>query len=74
MHVISYSTLLRRLNQLGIQRREKNEDHTSFRRAYQGIEETVNEPGSSDRYQAVWPTLEMEGTQVPRRFVQSSLK
>ena len=31
-HVISYSTLLRRLNQLVIHRRQKNADHTHFRR------------------------------------------
>ena len=64
-HVISYSTLLRRLNQLGLHRRQKNADHTHFRRAYQRIEEIVNGP--------VWHTLKMEGTQVPRRFVRWSL-
>ena len=73
-HVISYSTLLRRLNQLGLHRRQKNADHTHFRRAYQRIEEIVNGPGSSGGYRAVWHTLKMEGTQVPRRFVQWSLK
>ena len=31
-HVISYSTLLRRLNQLVIHRRQKNADHTHFKR------------------------------------------
>ena len=61
-HVISYSMLLRRLNQLGL------------RRAYQRIEEIVNGPGSSGGYGAVWHTLKVEGTQVPRRFVQWSLK
>ena len=45
-----------------------------FRRAYQRIEEIVNGPGSSGEYRAVWHTLKMEGTQVPRRFVQWSLK
>ena len=73
-HVISYSTLLRCLNQLGLHRRQKNADHTHFRRAYQRIEEIVNGPGSSGGYRAVWHTLKMEGTQVPRRFVQWSLK
>ena len=69
-HVISYSTLLRRLNQLGLHRRQKNADDTYFRRAYQRIEEIVNGPGSSGGYRAVWHTLKMEGTQVPQRFVQ----
>ena len=31
-HVISYSTLLRLLNQLVIHRRQKNADHTHFKR------------------------------------------
>ena len=73
-HVISYSTLLTRLNQLGLHRRQKNADHTHFRRAYQRIEEIDNGPGSSGGYRAVWHTLNMEGTQVPRRFVVWSLK
>ena len=29
-HVISYSTLLRRLNQLGLHRRQKDADHSHF--------------------------------------------
>ena len=52
-HVISYSTLLRRLNQLGIHPRQKNADHTHFRRAYQRLEKTVNGPGSCSGYRAV---------------------
>ena len=36
-HVISYSKLLRRLNELGLHRRQKNADHTPFRRQYQRI-------------------------------------
>ena len=74
-HVISYSTLLRRLNQLGLHQRQKKADHTHFRRAYQRIEEIVNGPGFSGGYRAaVRHSLKMEGTQVPRRFVQCSLK
>ena len=73
-HVISYSTLLRRLNQLGLHRRQKNADHAHFRCAYQRIEEIVNGPGSSGGYRAVCHTRKMEGTQVPRRFVEWSLK
>ena len=73
-YLISYSTLLGRLNQLGLHRRQKNADHTHFRRAYQRIEEMVNGPGSSGGYRAVWHILKMEGTQVPRRFLDWSLK
>ena len=73
-HVISYSTLLRLLNQLGLHRRQKNVDHTHFTRAYQRIEDIVNGPGSNGGYRAVWHTLKMEGTQVPQRFVECSLK
>ena len=48
-HVISYNALLRRLNQLGLHRRQKNADHRNRQR----IEEIVNGPGSSGGYRAV---------------------
>ena len=56
-HVISYGTLLRRSNQLGLHRRQKNADHTHFRRVYQRIEEIVNGPGSTGGHRAVRHTL-----------------
>lgn len=71
-HVMSYSVLLRRLNQLGLHWRKKSADHTHL--AYQSIEEIVNGPGSSGGYRAVWHTLKMEWLQVPPWFIQCSLK
>ena len=79
-HVISYNTLLRRLNQLGLHRhvisyntllRRLNQlglhrrQKNADHRNRQRIEEIVNGPGFSGGYRAVWHTLKMEGTQVP---------
>ena len=73
-NVISYRTLLRRLEQYGLYQRGKNINHDNLRLAYQKIEEIVNGPGVSGGYRTVWHTMEMEGIRIPRKFVQNVFK
>lgn len=68
---ISYSTLLRRLKQYGIGRREQQIDYATVRRR---ISEINREAGSLSGYRSVWHTLEMEGLRVPRIVVEEMLR
>ena len=74
-HDISRSTLLRRLKLYGLSRRP-GEDilDDSLTEARDRIQTIIDGPGSSGGYRAVWHTLRMEGTQVPRKKVQNLLK
>ena len=73
---MSYSTLLRRLKEYGLHRREligpRFED--TFQRVQARIRELANGPGSSLGYRAIWHCLKMEGLSVPRIIVQEILK
>ena len=73
---MSYSTLLRRLKEYGLKRRNligpRLED--AFQRVQARIRELVNGPGSSMGYRAIWHCLKMEGLNVPRNIVENILK
>jgi len=74
---LSYSTLLRRLKQYGICRRdvtENNDFNDIFLKVQKRINEIITGPGSSLGYRGIWHTLEMEGLRVPRIIVQGLLK
>ena len=71
-HHISYSTLLRRLKQYGISRRNPNTLH-QMDDVRKRVQEILNGPGSAGGYRSVWHTLELEGLRVPRVVVQQLL-
>ena len=74
---ISYSTLLRRLREYGLQRRgiKRTEDPDSILETVrEKIKKMLKGPGSSWGYRMVWHSLEMEGVRVPRAIVQQMLK
>ena len=70
---ISYSTLLRKLKQYGLPRRNLN-GQTQVVDVRKRIEEIVSSPGSAGGYRSVWHTLELEGLRVPRIIVQHLLR
>ena len=70
---ISYSTLLRKLKQYGLSRRNLN-GQTQVVDVRKRIEEIVSGPGSAGGYRSVWHTLELEGLRVPRIIVQHLLR
>ena len=72
-HSISYSSLLRKLHQYGLARRNVNSEHqiADVRRR---IEEIVNGPGSAGGYRSVWHTLQLEGFSIPRVIVEQLLR
>eukprot|EP00794_Sanderia_malayensis_P006763 gene6763-7524_t len=72
-HSISYSTLLRRLKQYGLKRRDQLTNDI-FIRARARISDIINGPGSAGGYRTVWHTLELEGMRVPRIVVQEMLQ
>lgn len=73
---MSYSTLLRRLKQYGLQRRNVTDQgfDDTFQNVQTRIRELLNGPGSSMGYRGVWHTLQMEGFRIPRIIVQELLK
>ena len=70
---ISYSTLLRKLKQYGLSRRNLN-GQTQVVDVRKRIEEIVSGPGSAGGYRSLWHTLELEGLRVPRIIVQHLLR
>ncbi len=64
-HGRSYSTLLRRLKQYGLKRRDQLTNDI-FIRARARISDIINGPGSAGGYCTVWHTLEVEGIQIYR--------
>ena len=73
-HIISKSTLLRRLKTYGLSRRNHNVTSNSNQQLRRRLQEIINGPGSSGGYRTVWHTLQMEGWQIPRNIVTSLLK
>ena len=70
---ISYSTLLRKLKQYGLSRRNLNREN-QVGDVRKRIEEIVSGPGSAGGYRSDWHTLELEGLRVPRIIVQLLLR
>ena len=70
---ISYSTLLRKLKQYGLSRRNLN-GQTQVVDVRKRIEEIVSGPGSAGGYRSLWHTLELEGLRVPTIIVQHLLR
>ena len=73
-HKISYRTLIRRLQQYGLQRRANKMSDRQFELAMRRIDDIISGPGSLGGYRTVWHTLELEGIRVPRLFVQLYVK
>ena len=73
-HKISYRTLIRRLQQYGLQRRANQMSDRQFELAMRRIDDIISGPGSLGGYRTVWHTLELEGIRVPRLFVQLYVK
>ena len=70
---ISYSSLLRKLKQYGLSRRNLNgQDQVADIRKC--IKEIVSGPGSAGGYRSVWHTLQLEGLRVPRIIAQHLLQ
>ena len=67
-HSITYSSLLRKLKQYGLSRRNLDRQHQVDVR--KRIEEIVSGPGSAGGYRSIWHTLQLEGLRVPRVIVQ----
>ena len=72
-HSISYSSLLRKLKQYGLSRRNLDRQH-KVADVRKRIEEIVCGPGSAGGYRSVWHTLQLEGLRVPRIIVQQLLR
>lgn len=71
---ISYSSLLRKLKQYGLSRRNLNGQNVQVADVRKRIEEIVSGPGSAGGYRSVWHTLQLEGLRVPRIIVQHLLR
>ena len=73
---MSCSTLLRRLEDYGLQRRHLvgPRFENTFQRVQARIRELVNGPGSSMGYRAIWHCLKINGLNVPRIIIQDLLK
>lgn len=74
---ISYSTLLRRLQTYGLQRRS-NRDAEQYAakvlQARERMQAIVDGPGGLSGYRSIWHRLEIEGLRIPRSIVQTILK
>lgn len=74
---ISYSTLLRRLQKHGLQRRcnrDAEEYAEKVRQARERIQAIIDGPGGLSGYRSMWHRLEIEGLRLPRSIVQAILK
>ena len=69
---MSYSTLLRRLKQYGLKRRDQLTDDL-FTRARVRISDIINGPGSAGGYRTVWHTLELEVSTTSIQFKRENL-
>ena len=72
-HKISYNTLLRRLKQYQLSRRQELTDNT-IDLVHNRITTILTGPGSSRGYRSMWHGLELEGLRVPRAIVAAILK
>ena len=72
-HQISYSTLLRRLKEYNLSRRNKCKN-SSLDYVRSCIKSLVDGPESCGGYRTIWHSLEMKGMRVPRSIIQSMLK
>ncbi len=70
---MSNSTLLRRFKQLGFSKRGPVGDAT-IQEAINRIRAITTGPCSAGGYRMVWHTLQMEGFNIPRIFVQEILR
>ncbi len=70
---ISYSTLLRRLKQYHLSKRNNLNDGKIVE-ARSRIQDIISGPGSVGGYRCIWHALELEGIRIPRIVVQEILR